>query len=106
MSRSLKKGPFVHQAVYKHATKAFNVKEVNPLASVKPITVYSRASVILPEFVGLPFKIHRGNTIVLLTPTENHIGHKFGEFAPTRKFGGHSGAKSGPVKRPVQKGKK
>lgn len=107
MQRSLSKGPFLHPSIYKHAFKALQIKEKNTHASIKPITVYSRASVILPEFVGLSFKIHRGDKkFILLTVTENHIGHKFGEFALTRALVKHSGGKTGPVKRPIQKGKK
>ena len=83
MARSLKKGPFVDEHLLKKVEKAR--KEKNP----KPIKTWSRRSTILPEFVGLTFNVHNGKTFIPVYITENHVGHKLGEFAPTRTFRGH-----------------
>lgn len=86
MARSVKKGPFVDDHVAKKITKA---KDSN---DKKVIKIWSRRSTIVPEAVGLTFAVHNGKKFVPVYVTENMIGHKFGEFAPTRTFFGHSTA--------------
>jgi small subunit ribosomal protein S19 len=85
MARSIRKGPFVQQALLDKDT-AQNAKN-----DKKVIKTWSRASTILPEFVGHTFAVHNGNKFVPVYCTENMVGHKLGEFAPTRLFRGHSG---------------
>ena len=85
MARSIKKGPFVHNSLMEKITQA--------QASGKKKTViktWSRASTILPEAIGLSFAVHNGKKFVPVYVTDNMVGHKFGEFAPTRQFGGHT----------------
>jgi small subunit ribosomal protein S19 len=86
MARSVKKGPFVDDHLMKKvvAAKAENNK--------KPIKTWSRRSVVLPDFVGITFNVHNGRQFVPVYVTENHIGYKLGEFAPTRTFKGHKGS--------------
>lgn len=86
MARSLKKGPFVDDHVMKKATAA-KAKNDN-----KPIKTWSRRSMIMPEFIGLTFSVHNGKSFVPVFVTENHVGYKLGEFAPTRTFKGHKGS--------------
>lgn len=86
MARSIKKGPFVDTHLLKKITKA---KEIN---DKKVIKTWSRRSTVLPEAVGLTFAVHNGRKFIPVYVTENMIGHKFGEFAPTRTFFGHSTA--------------
>lgn len=83
MGRSIKKGPFVEE----HLTK--KVDKLNQTNSKKPIKTWSRRSTIIPEFVGHTFMIHNGRTFQSVFITENMVGHKFGEFAPTRTFKRH-----------------
>ena len=85
MPRSLKKGPFVDEHLYKKCIKA---KETGDR---KVIKTWSRRSTIIPEAVGLTFAVHNGRKFVPIFVTENMVGHKFGEFAPTRIFHAHSG---------------
>ncbi len=85
MPRSLKKGPFVDEHL---ATK---VQVLNDTGEKKVIKTWSRRSTILPEFVGHTFAVHTGNKFVPIYVTENMVGHKLGEFAPTRTFRGHGG---------------
>ncbi len=85
MARSVRKGPFVQEALLKR------VLELNARNDKKVIKTWSRASTILPEFVGHTFAVHNGNKFVPVYATENMVGHKLGEFAPTRLFRGHSG---------------
>jgi small subunit ribosomal protein S19 len=87
MARSIWKGPFVDGYVLKKAEKA----KAGGKAEV--IKIWSRRSTILPQFVGLTFGVHNGHKHVPVLVTENMIGHKFGEFAPTRIFHGHTGDK-------------
>lgn len=87
MSRSLKKPPFVH---YKLMKKADEAQAAN---SKNVIKTWSRASTITPDFVGLTIAVHNGNKFIPVYVTENMVGHKFGEFAPTRNFRGHAGNK-------------
>ena len=84
MARSIKKGPFVDSYLFKKAEKAESDK--------KPIKTWSRRSTILPEFVGLNFLVHNGRKFVPVYVTENMVGHKLGEFSPTRTFKGHTAA--------------
>jgi small subunit ribosomal protein S19 len=85
MSRSVKKGPFVQDALLK------KVSLLNDKNEKKVVKTWSRASTILPEFVGHTFAVHNGNKFVPVYVTENMVGHKLGEFSPTRLFRGHSG---------------
>lgn len=85
MARSIKKGPFVQEALLKR------VLELNAKNEKKVLKTWSRSSTILPEFVGHTFAVHNGNKFVPVYATENMVGHKLGEFAPTRLFRGHSG---------------
>jgi len=86
MARSLKKGPFVDDHLIKKVLKA---KESG---DKKPIKTWSRRSMILPDMIGLTFSIHNGRNFIPVYVTENHVGYKFGEFAPTRTFKGHKGS--------------
>lgn len=83
MPRSLKKGPFIH---YKLARK---IEEANKSNLKKVIKTWSRASLISPDFVGLTIAVHNGKQFIPVFITENMVGHKLGEFAPTRTFRGH-----------------
>ena len=85
MSRSLKKGPFVDAHLLKKVDKA---RETN---DKKVIKTWSRASMISPDFVGNTFAVHNGNKFIPIFVTENMVGHKLGEFSPTRKFLRHGG---------------
>lgn len=87
MSRSLKKGPYIH---YKLERKVLAAQEQNNKNTIK---TWSRASVISPDFVGLTIAVHNGNKHIPVYITENMVGHKLGEFAPTRIFRGHAGQK-------------
>ncbi len=93
MPRSLKKGPFVDEKVMK------KVKEMASSGEKKLIKTWSRRSVILPDFIGYTFAVHNGKKFIPVYVTENMVGHKLGEFSPTRTFKGHSGsAKTTTVK--------
>lgn len=83
MPRSLKKGPFVH---YKLQRK---VDEMNESGKKKVIKTWSRSSMITPDFIGLTIAVHNGKQFIPVYVTENMVGHKLGEFAPTRTFRGH-----------------
>jgi small subunit ribosomal protein S19 len=87
MARSLKKGPFIY---YKLQRK---VDEMNESGRKKVIKTWSRASMISPEMVGHTFAVHNGKQFIPVYVTENMVGHKLGEFAPTRTFRGHAGDK-------------
>lgn len=87
MSRSLKKGPYIY---YKLENKVIKMQESGKR---QPIKTWSRASVISPDFVGLTINVHNGNKFIPVYITENMVGHKLGEFAPTRIFRGHAGNK-------------
>lgn len=91
MARSLKKGPYVDPKLLK---KALEVKESK---SSKVIKTWSRRSTIIPEFVGLTFAVHNGKKFIPVFITEEMVGHKLGEFAPTRTFHGHSGDRKAKV---------
>ena len=92
MPRSLRKGPFVDEHLLKKVRKA---KETG---SKKVIKTWSRRSTIIPEFVGLTFAVHNGKKFIPVFVTEDMVGHKLGEFAPTRTFYGHAGDKKSKVK--------
>lgn len=85
MARSAKKGPFVDPSITKKVTK------VKGSTKREVIKTWSRASTILPEFVGLTFAVHNGKKFVEVFVTENMVGHRLGEFAPSRTFKMHSG---------------
>ena len=85
MARSIKKGPFVDGYLYKKADQSLKDK--------KPIKTWSRRSTIVPEFVGLNFLVHNGKKFVPVYVNENMVGHKLGEFAPTRTYFGHGADK-------------
>jgi small subunit ribosomal protein S19 len=89
MARSLKKGPFVDESLMKKVNKlnAENKKEV--------VKTWSRRSTIFPDFVGHTFAVHNGKEFIPVYVTEEMVGHKLGEFALTRKAGGHAGQKQG-----------
>ncbi|MCW0482857.1 30S ribosomal protein S19 [Gaoshiqia sediminis] len=87
MSRSLKKGPFI---AYKLEKKVLALNEAGKKSVVK---TWARASVISPDFVGHTIAVHNGNKFIPVYVTENMVGHKLGEFAPTRTFRGHAGNK-------------
>ena len=87
MSRSLKKGPYIH---YKLEKKVLQNLESKKKSVIK---TWSRASMISPDFVGQTIAVHNGNKFIPVYITENMVGHKLGEFAPTRIFRGHAGSK-------------
>ncbi len=88
MPRSVKKGPYVD---YKLADK---VSKLNVTNQKKIIKTWSRASTIIPDFVGHTIAVHNGNKMIPIFITENMVGHKLGEFSPTRIFRGHPGTKA------------
>ena len=85
MARSIKKGPYVY---HKLLRKVYKAKESNKKSVIR---TYSRASMVIPDMVGLTVAVHNGKTFVPVFLTENMVGHKLGEFSPTRTFRGHSG---------------
>jgi small subunit ribosomal protein S19 len=86
MSRSLKKGPYIH---FKLEKKVLDTTESKKKSVIK---TWSRSSIISPDFVGLTIAVHNGNKFIPVYVTENMVGHKLGEFAPTRIFRGHAGS--------------
>ena len=86
MARAVWKGPFVEESLIRKVDKIKN----DP--NRKPIKTWSRKSTIIPNFVGLSFLIYNGKKFIPLTVSEDMVGHKFGEFAPTRQFAGHTPA--------------
>ena len=86
MARSIWKGPFVEESLIKKVER----EKINP--SRKPIKTWSRKSTIIPDFVGVGFLIYNGRKFIPITVSEDMVGHKFGEFAPTRQFFGHTPA--------------
>ena len=83
MSRSLKKGPYVEESLLK------KVQKMQAAGKKQPIKTWSRRSMVLPEFVGLTFAVHNGRQHTPVFITENMVGHRLGEFAPTRTFKAH-----------------
>ncbi len=92
MARSLKKGPYVHPKLQK------KVQELQQARQRKVIKTWSRASMITPDFVGLTIAVHNGRQFIPVYITENMVGHRLGEFAPTRTFRGHPGQKTDKAK--------
>ena len=88
MSRSTKKGPFVQPVLLKR------VQEMNEKGEKRILKTWSRSSTIFPDFVGHTFAVHDGRKHVPVYVTEDMVGHKLGEFAPTRTFKGHAGSKT------------
>ncbi|MDD2791450.1 MAG: 30S ribosomal protein S19 [Sulfurimonas sp.] len=86
MARSVKKGPFVDAHLMK------KVEAAKAEGNKKPIKTWSRRSVVLPDMIGLTLNVHNGRQFVPVFVSENHIGYKLGEFAPTRTFKGHKGS--------------
>jgi small subunit ribosomal protein S19 len=89
MARSIKKGPFVDHHLWAKVERA---SEINDR---KPIKTWSRRSMIMPEFVGLTIAVHNGRQHIPVLISENMVGHKLGEFSPTRTFKGHIADKKG-----------
>ncbi len=88
MGRSVKKGPYVQPVLLKR------VKEMNAAGEKRILKTWSRSSTIFPDFVGHTFAVHDGRKHVPVYVTEDMVGHKLGEFAPTRTFKGHAGSKT------------
>ena len=88
MGRSVKKGPYVQPVLLKR------VQEMNNAGEKKVLKTWSRSSTIFPDFVGHTFAVHDGRKHVPVYVTEDMVGHKLGEFAPTRTFKGHAGSKT------------
>ena len=97
MSRSLKKGPHVNIALQD------KVEALNKANQKKVIKTWSRSTTVTPDFVGHTFAVHNGNKFIPVYVTENMVGHKLGEFAPTRTFRGHSGRATERTTSPVHK---
>jgi small subunit ribosomal protein S19 len=91
VARSLRKGAYVEEKLLKKAEEAKGSK------SVKVIKMWARSSTIIPDFVGLTFAVHNGKKFIPVFVTEEMVGHKFGEFSPTRTFHGHSGDRKAKV---------
>ena len=101
MARSIKKGPFIDGHLQK------KIEDTQSQTQKKVIKTWSRRSTIIPEAVGLTFAVHNGRKFVPVFVTENMVGHKLGEFAPTRTFHGHAAdKKGGPKKVNPQTGKR
>ncbi len=92
MARSIKKGPYVDNHLYLKA-------QAEGSSSKKVIKTWSRRSTIIPEFIGLTFAVHNGKKFIPVFVTENMVGHKLGEFAPTRTFYGHAADKKSKLKK-------
>ena len=88
MGRSIKKGPYVQEVLLKR------VQDMNAAGEKRVLKTWSRSSTIFPDFVGHTFAVHDGRKHVPVYVTEDMVGHKLGEFAPTRTFRGHAGAKT------------
>jgi small subunit ribosomal protein S19 len=95
MGRSVKKGPFVQEALLK------KVEQLSAANQKRVIKTWSRASTVLPEFVGHTFAVHNGNKLIPVYVTENMVGHKLGEFSPTRLVRGHTGNRPTDKKAPA-----
>jgi len=94
MGRSVKKGPFIQESLMKR------VRSMNDRNEKRVMKTWSRASTITPDFVGHTFAVHNGNKFIPVYVTENMVGHRLGEFAPTRLFRGHTGANKVDKKAP------
>jgi small subunit ribosomal protein S19 len=95
VARSIRKGPYVEPHLMA------KVEEANRTKSRKVIKTWSRKSTILPEMVGMTFAVHNGKKFIPVFVTENMVGHKLGEFSPTRVFFGHSGDRKTKIKAPA-----
>ena len=95
MSRSLKKGPNVVESLYR------KVERLNTANRRQPIKTWARACTIVPEFVGHTFQVHNGNKFIPVNISEEMVGHKLGEFAPTRTFRAHSASDKKATKAPT-----
>ncbi len=93
MARSIKKGPYVEESLARKIRKAVEQGDR------KVIKTWSRRSTITPDMVGLTFAVHNGRKFMPVFVTENMVGHKLGEFSPTRTFHGHSGDRKAKVKK-------
>ena len=91
MTRSLKKGPFIDDHLLE------KIREATKTGNKRVIKTWSRRSTIIPDSVGLTFAVHNGKKFIAVFVTENMVGHRFGEFAPTRLFHGHAGDRKGKV---------
>ncbi len=91
MARSIKKGPFIDDHLLK------KVLDTQKTGSKKVIKTWSRRSTVVPEMVGMTFAVHQGKKFIPVFVTENMVGHKLGEFAPTRHFVGHAGDRKAKV---------
>ena len=100
MPRSLKKGPFIDERLLKR------VNEAQASRSSQVIKTWSRRSTIVPEMVGITLAVHNGRKFIPVFVSENMVGHKLGEFAPTRTFGGHASDRKGGRKVNPQTGKR
>jgi len=87
MTRSRKKGPFVDEKLFR------KVMTARDSGGAEPVKTWARACTIVPEFIGQTFMVHNGKTFNRVLVTEDMVGHKLGEFSPTRMFRGHSGAR-------------
>ncbi len=99
MARSVKKGPFVQERLLE------KVRGMNARNEKRVMKTWSRSSTVTPEFVGHTFAVHNGNKFIPVYVSENMVGHKLGEFAPTRLFRGHSGNRPQDKKAPSKGGK-
>lgn len=95
MGRSVRKGPFVQERLLER------VQVMNSKNEKRVVKTWSRASTIVPDFVGHTFAVHNGNKFIPVYVTENMVGHRFGEFAPTRLFRGHTAAKAAAASAPA-----
>ena len=93
MARSLKKGPYVEDSLLAKVHRARETQDR------RPIKTWSRRSTITPDFIGLTLAVHNGKKFIPVYVTENMVGHKLGEFSPTRHFGGHAGDRKSKVGR-------
>jgi small subunit ribosomal protein S19 len=100
MTRGVWKGPFVHPSLLK------KIDRLKGQTGRKPIKTWSRNSTVIPEFVGHSFLIHNGKTFIPITISEEMVGHKLGEFSPTRKFVAHTSADKKAAQAVVQSGAK
>ena len=98
MARSVKKGPFVQDALLKRVTG------MNGRNEKRVVKTWARSSTVLPEFVGHTYAVHNGNKFIPVYVTENMVGHKLGEFSPTRLFRGHTGNNKTDKKGPAPSG--
>ncbi len=93
MGRSVKKGPYIEESLMRKVRRAIETSEK------KVIKTWSRRSTIIPDMVGYTFAVHNGRKFMPVFVTENMVGHKLGEFSPTRTFHGHSGDRKAKVKK-------